>query len=60
LHVKQYIESATAKLFPKSVTRSEAGTLVDGDKLDAVDETHETRFGFAYDPCQLCCRPGML
>ena len=60
LHVKQYIELAAAQLFPQSVTRSEAGALVHGDKLHAVDETHETRFGLADDPSQLCCRPGML
>jgi hypothetical protein len=60
LHVKQDIELAAAQLFPQSVTRSEAGALVYGDKLHAVDETHETRFSLAYDPSQLCCRPGVL
>jgi hypothetical protein len=58
--VKKDIELAAAKLFPQSVTRAEAGTLVDGDKLHAVDETHETRFRLAYDPCQLCPRPRVL
>jgi hypothetical protein len=58
--VKEDVELATAELFPQSVTRSEAGTLVYGDKLHAVDETHETRFSLAYDPCQLCPRPRAL
>ena len=57
--------SRTSKWRPRScsaqsVTRSEAGALVHGDKLHAVDETHETRFGLPDDPGQLCRRPGML
>jgi hypothetical protein len=58
--MKQHVEATTAKLLPQSVTRPKAGALVHSDKLDAVDETHEARFGLTYDPRQLRCRPHML
>ncbi len=60
LHVQQCIESAPPELLAQLVTRTQAGALVDGDKLDTVEEGQQTRFGLTDDPRQLGVGPGML
>ena len=61
LHVQQHVEAAARKLLGAvRDARRQAGALVHGDKLHALDQTHEARFGLADDPRELRLRPGLL
>jgi len=60
LHVQQRVEPPATQPSAQRAQGREAGALVHGDKLDALDETHETCFGLADDPAQLCRGPRLL
>ena len=60
LHVKQHVELPTTQLFAQIAQPRQPGALVDGDKLDTVEEFHEASFSLADDPGQLCGGPYML
>ncbi len=60
LHVEQNIEAPATQLGAQIAASPPSGPLVDGDKLDAVEESHESRFGLADDPGELGLGPDML
>ena len=60
LHVEQNVELPAAQSRAQVPERAEAGPLVDDDKLDPINETHEARFGLADDPRYLRRWPRVL